>query len=117
MQAIVRGKHQWLTELTQWIGPFGENFSDPQLLVEIRRLNMLAEQLVTKDRSPVAEIVFVLDEKSVAHLSLDSSEFKECVYKGSVGWGHIGTPIDILLLDDLLELGEVRYKLAIPAFV
>jgi hypothetical protein len=117
MQAIVRGKHQWLTELTDWIGPFGENFSDPQLLTEIKRLNLLAEELIQRDRSPAAETAFVLDEKSVAHLSLDNTEFRERIYKGSVGWGHLGAPFDVLLLDDLLDLRDVRYKLVIAAFV
>jgi hypothetical protein len=117
MQAVVRGKHQWLTELTEWIGPFGENFSDPQLLAEIKRLNAMAEQLVQQDRSSVAEIAFVLDERSVAHLSLDNTEFKERIYNGSVAWGHLGAPFDVLLLDDLLDLRDVRYKLVIPAFV
>jgi hypothetical protein len=117
MQAIVRGKHQWLTELTHWIGPFGENFSDPQLLAEIKRLNALAEELIHRDRSPVTEIAFILDEKSVAHLSLDNTGFRERIYRGSVGWGHLGAPFDVLLLDDLLDLRDVRYKLVIAAFV
>lgn len=116
-QAIVRGKHQWLTELTGWVGKFQENFSDPGLLAEIERLNRAADGLLHKDRSPVSEIAFLIDENSIAHLTLDNKEFLQRVYHASVWWGHTGTPFDILLLDDLLELKHVRYRLVIPACI
>jgi len=117
MQSVVRGKHQWMMELTDWIGPYQENFSDPQLLAEIKRLNVLGEQLVQRNRASLTEVAFVLDEKSVACLELDNKEFLEKIYKGSVAWGHLGTPFDLLLLDDLLELSEPRYRLVVAAFI
>jgi hypothetical protein len=113
-QAIVRGKHQWLTELTGWVGKFQENFSDPDLLAEIQRLNRNADELLLQDRSPVSEIVFVLDEKSIAHLTLDNKEFLRLAYQASVWWGHTGAPFELLLLDDLLELKDTRHLLVIP---
>jgi len=118
-QAAVRGKHQWLTELSGWVGEFCENFDDPALLSEIRRLNALTDELVLLDRSPVAEIAFVIDEKSVAHLGLDSKVFLRDVYEASVRWGHLGAPFDILLLEDALALSSAtsRYKVLVEAFV
>lgn len=113
-QAIVRGKHQWLSELTGWIGPFQENFSDPDLRAEIRRLNLAAEDLVAMDRSPVAEFAFVLDEKSIAHLTLDNKQFAEEAYKASVWWGHTGAPFELILLEDLLEQRDSRYRMIVP---
>jgi hypothetical protein len=115
MQTLVRGKHQWMVELTDWIGPYQENFSDPQLLAEIKRLNVLGEELIQLNRAQQTEIAFVLDEKSVACLRLDNKEFLEKIYKGSVAWGHLGAPFDLLLLDDLLE--KSPYKLVVAAFI
>ena len=102
-QAIVRGEHLWFAELAGWVGGFKENYSDPQFLAEVRRLNGNVEPLLNRDRSSVTELAFVLDEKSVAHLSLDHKGFLKNVYHGSVGWGHTGAPFDLLLLDDLVE--------------
>jgi len=116
-QSIVRGKHQWFIELTGWIGEVAENFSDPELLREIARLNLLGEELISADRSSVTETAFVIDEKSVAYLPLDSRDFLERVYHGSVRWGHLGAPFDLLLLEDLLTLGDVPYKLVVPACI
>ena len=111
MQSMVRGKHQWMMELTDWIGPYQENFSDPQLLAEIKRLNILGEELIQLNRAPQTEMAFMLDEKSIACLRLDNKEFLEKIYKGSVAWGHLGAPFDILLLDDLLEFSEVALQI------
>jgi len=113
-QAIVRGKHQWLTELTGWIGKFQENFSDPGLLADIRRLNLAADGLLAMDRTPVAELAFVLDEKSIAHLTLDNKQFVQEAYKASVWWGHTGAPFDLILLDDLLEQRRSPYRMIVP---
>lgn len=110
--AVVRGKHQWLTELTGWVGRFQENFSDPDLLAEIWRLNAISDDLLCKDRRSVTEMAFVIDERSVAHLPLDSRGFVENVYFGSVSWGHLGVPFDVLLLDDLLDLCSYRLVVA-----
>ena len=115
MQSLVRGKHQWLTELSGWLGRFKENFSDPGVLAEIARLQQLAEPLVRLDRSPVCEVAYVLDERSVAELTLDNQDFRDRVYQASVGWGHTGAPFDLLLLDDLLEAGHETYRLIVPA--
>lgn len=116
-QAVVRGKHQWLTELTGWIGDFRENFSDEALLIEISRLNAMADELIARDRGSVAEIAFVLDEASVAHLTLDNKDFLHRVYEASLWWGHTGAPFDLILLEDLLEKSPGAYKLIIPACV
>ncbi len=117
MQSIVRGKHQWFFELAGWLGPFRENYSDPDVLCEIARLNTLAEGLISKDRIPVAEVAFVLAETSVAWLPLNCTGFRDHVYYGSVMWGHTGAPFDLLLLDDLVELESPRYRLVVPACV
>jgi Beta-galactosidase len=117
MQAIVRGKHQWFTELTGWVGKIHDNFNDGLLLAEISRLNALADPLVSLDRSAVAQIAFIIDESSVARLTLDHTAFRDAIYFGSTAWGHTGAPFDILLLEDLLAAPSGKYRLAVPACV
>lgn len=114
--AIVRGKHQWLTELTGWLGTFSENFSDPTLLEEIRRMKNASDGLLGLNRDPVTEVAYVLDERSIAYLSADHKDFLSKVYDGTVRWGQLGAPFDILLLEDLLE-GDLDYRLVIPGCV
>ena len=114
-QAIVRGKHQWFAELAGWVGAFKENYSNPNFLAEVARLNEKADTLLIRDRSPITELAFVLDEKSVAHLSLEHKGFLDHVYKASVAWGHCGAPFDLVLLEDLLENRCGPYRLVVPA--
>ena len=114
-QAIVRGKHQWFAELAGWLGAFKENYSDPAFLAEVRRLNERADELLLRDRSPVTELAFVLDEKSIGHLTLDHKGFLRNVYQASISWGHTGAPFDLVLLDDLLENRCGPYRLVVPA--
>jgi len=114
--AIVRGKHQWLTELTGWLGTFNENFSDPTLLEEIKRMKNASDGLLMLNREQVTEVAYVVDERSIAYLSADHKEFLSKVYDGTVRWAQLGAPFDILLLDDLLE-GDLDYRLVIPGCV
>lgn len=117
MQAIVRGKHQWLTELTGWIGPIHDNYTDAPLLAEITRLNALADPLLKLNRSSVAQVAFIIDESSVARLTLDHTAFRDAIYFGTTAWGHTGAPFDILLLEDFLASPSGKYRLAVPACV
>ena len=114
--AIVRGKHQWLTELTGWLGTFSENFSDPTLLAEIKRMKNASDGFLRLNRDPVTEVAYILDERSIAYLSADHMDFLSKVYYGTVRWAQLGAPFDILLLDDLLE-SDPGYCLVIPACV
>ncbi len=116
-QAVVRGKHQWLTEMP-WGWDGEENgYAHPEVSTEIGRLNAMADELLTRDRSPVTEMAFIVDERSVAFLGLDHAEFCERLYRGHVLWGHLGAPYDLLLLEDLVEGRAGGYRLVIPACV
>ena len=100
-QALVRGKHLWFSELSGWVAEFEEHFSNPVLLAEIERLNLLGQELLERDRTSAAEVAFVIDERSVAWLPLDHTGFRDHVYMGSVKWGHLGAPFDLILQSDL----------------
>jgi hypothetical protein len=114
-QALVRGKHLWFSELCGWVAEFEEHFSDPVLLAEIKRLNQLGQQLLDRDRTSAAEVAFVIDEKSVAWLPLDHTGFRDHVYMGSVGWGHLGAPFDLILQSDLPACPN--YRLVVGACI
>ena len=111
-QCIVRGKHQWITELGS-----GDWYASERLRAEIQRLSAAAGDLLHLDRSPVAEVAYVIDEQSAAYLGLDHRAFRQRVYFASVEWGHLGAPYDLVLLDDLLEGLPPRCKLVVPACV
>ena len=87
------------------------------MLAEIRCWNVLGEQLVRRDRTPVAEVAVASDEKSFAHLSLAYEQFKEQFYRRTRRWGHLGTPFDIRWFDDLLAPPGARYHLIVAALV
>lgn len=115
--ALVRGKHLWLAELTGWIGGFRENFNNPQIVTEIRRLNAVSEPLMHLARTQKPQIAFILDEQSIACQTLDHRRFESAVYRASPAWMRLGCAVDILLLEDLLEMESSPYRLVIPAGV
>jgi len=113
--ALVRGKHQWFTELNGWIGPFKENFSNPDTLAEIQRLYTIAEGCIHLNRTPHCEVAVVLDERAIALLSLDTKKFRDRIYQCHPAWMRHGASIDFILSDDLSEPENPQYKLLIPA--
>jgi hypothetical protein len=113
--ALVRGKHQWFTELNGWVGPFKENFSNPDTLAEIERLNTIADDCMSLNRSPQCEVAVVLDERAIAYLSLDNKEFRDRIYQCHPAWMRHAAPVDFILSDDLNEADCPQYKLLIPA--
>ena len=113
--ALVRGKHQWFTELCGWVGPFRENFSNSDYLAEVARLNAIAESCMHLNRTPKVEIAIVLDEQAVARLSFDNTAFRDRIYLPHPGWLRHGAPVDFILSEDLQGPTPPRYKLLIPA--
>jgi len=110
--ALARGKHLWLTELTGWLNPYRPNFEHPEILAEITRLNRLGENLVARDRSSRPQIVLVLDEGSLAHVTLDHKLFERKVYRAMAPLMRLGCALEVLLLDDFLQTDEPPWKLA-----
>lgn len=112
---LVRGKHQWFIELNGWMGPFKENFSSPEYLKEINRLNTIAEDCMQLNRAPQCEVTVVIDERAVAYLSLNNKEFRDRIYQCHPSWMRHAAPVDFILSDDLFEACCPQYKLLIPA--
>lgn len=112
-QALCRGMSYWWTELTEWIGPYKSNFSDPELLAEMQRHQELFERWTRNghDRS-VAQIALVIDEEAIAVLGLESKFFLKEVYEQLPSWGWCGAPFDVWLASDVTAENMGRYRLA-----
>jgi hypothetical protein len=112
-QALCRGTSYWWTELTEWIGPYASNFSDPDLLWEMQRHREWFEQLQREghDRS-VAQIALVIDEAAVDALGLESKLFLREVYEPLPRWAWCGAPFDVWLASDLTAETMKPYRLA-----
>jgi hypothetical protein len=113
-QSLSRGTSYWWTELTEWIGPYAKNFSDPYLLDEIGRHVRTFSDVTgrgpasSKGRS---EIAMVLDEESIDALALGSKLFLNEVYKQLPAWSWCGAPFDVWLSSDATAASMATYKL------
>ena len=116
--ALVRSKTWWLTELTGFFGTFKENFSDSVYLDEIKKLERETPKILENYSSKnECEVLFIIDEKSIAYLSANNKNFKSDVYEASIQWGHVGAPFDIMLLTDVTFEVLKNYKLVIPLYI
>lgn len=113
-QSLSRGTSYWWTELTEWIGPYADNFSDPSLLEEIGRHVRTYKDVTgsgvasAKGRS---EIAMVLDEESIDALALGSKLFLHEVYQQLPAWSWCGAPFDVWLSSDATAQSMAPYKL------
>ncbi len=100
-QALCHDTSYWWTELSGWIGPYQPNFDHPAILDELRRHRMLFEQLQPDRKARRAEIAVIIDERSIASLSLGSQLFKGEVYGQLAAWNWCGAPVDFWLAEDV----------------
>ncbi|MHB9033018.1 MAG: beta-galactosidase [Anaerolineae bacterium] len=91
-----------------WMDQGGGWYDDPALLAELGRLREIAVKAASCNRASAAEIAVVLDERSV--MWRGSGKGLQS-YQGIVDIGHIGAPVDFLLLEDLAEARPYRLYL------
>jgi len=91
-------------------------YDDPALLAGIRSAVEAAQQSLSVDRSPVAEVAIIVDEEAINYLSLRSQLHHALIHSQKIAWGHLGAPYDVLLLSDVEPERLGRYKLVIMAF-
>ena len=88
-----------------WMDQGGGWYDDPALLAEFGRLNEIAVKAMRCNRSSAAEVAIVLDEGSVMwrgpHKGIQS-------HQGIPEIGHIGAPVDFILLEDLEQARPYR---------
>lgn len=100
-QALCHGTSYWWTELSGWIGPYQPNFDDPQILEELREHWGLFRRHQRDAGRGRAEIALIIDEHSVASLSLESQLLKIEIYDQLAAWSWCGAPFDVWLADDV----------------
>ncbi len=96
--AVCNGTAAW------WMDQSGGWYDDPALLEEIGRIYEVGKRAVDLDLTSVAEIAVVIDEKSVFLRGpekgwMTGPGFQS--YNNIVDLGHIGAPVDFILLEDL----------------
>lgn len=113
-QALCCNSSYWWTELTEWIGPYALNYSDPALLNEMKKhVGLLRERTARQIEKfeTRAEIALVLDEEAIDAVSLRSRLFCEEVYEKLGAWAWCGAPFDIWLASDFGKRAAKQYKL------
>ena len=96
-----------------WFDLHGGYFDAPELMEEIARLNRLAVQAESWDRSSIAEILVVADENSCAWCRPRSPLLRQLLLTPQNSLLRIGAPVDHILLGDLESLDTKSYKLVI----
>lgn len=91
----------------------GGYFDDPQLLEEIKRLNVVFEESKQYNLSSCAEVLLVADETSCAYTTFQSPLLEQTLRPTQVSLCKMGAPYDCILTDDLALLDTARYKLVI----
>ena len=112
--ALTRGTSYWWTELTEWIGPYVENYSDPALLAELGRHQRLFEkaagQMALRSQRR-CQIALILDEEAIDALALESKLFLREVYEQLPAWAWCGAPFDVWLASDAAATDMSAYRL------
>jgi hypothetical protein len=113
-QALSRGTSYWWTELTEWMGPYAKNFSDPSLLEEIGRHVRTYQEVTGKGPASSqgrSQIALILDEESIDALALSSKLFLREVYQQLPAWSWSGAPFDVWLASDATAAAMAPYRL------
>jgi len=100
-QALCHGTSYWWTELSGWIGPYRPNYDHPEILRELSRARQTLAERASEARAEPAEIALIIDERSIAALSLGSKLFKREVYDQLAAWSWSGAPFDVWLAEDI----------------
>jgi beta-galactosidase len=99
-----------------WFDMEGGWFDSPEAMQMISRLNDIAERSVQLDRSSVAEVAVVVDEKSLLYLGAGGDLYRPLIMDQRMPCGRMGAPVDWILMDDLDEAPAYRMVLFLDAF-
>lgn len=111
-QALCHGTSYWWTELSGWIGPPEAYYDHPALLEELKRHGEIFRKHTAEAKPESAEIALIIDERSIAALSLESKLFKREVYDQLQAWSWCAAPFDVWLAEDVSAETMRRVKLA-----
>lgn len=96
----------------------GGYFDDPALMAEVKRLNALLGESQQYDRSSVAEILVVSDERSCSYATFESGFLQQTLRPLQVQLAKLGAPHDSILVDDLAlaDLKRCKFVLFLNCF-
>jgi len=91
-------------------------FDSSEMMQMIDKLNRIAENSVRFDRSSVAEIAVVVDEKSLLYLENGGHLYRPLIMDQRLSAGKVGAPVDWILLDDLDIAPDYKMIVFLNAF-
>jgi hypothetical protein len=102
---LCKGQFQW------WYDLHGHWFEGQDRLDAVESCVRIARAAIEVDRSPVAEIAVVTDERASWYLALDR-QLQRAVFYENIHhtFGSIGAPIDLLMVSDLPKADLGRYR-------
>jgi|GEM_PF-6040436 hypothetical protein len=89
----------------------GDNYDDPRVIDELRHEQALFEKYFDHRSKALAELLVVVDEIAIAHLSLISDLQMNNVYRQSIQWARCGVPYHVVLVEDAAEMDLSSYSL------
>ena len=84
-----------------WFDMGGGWYDEPPLMEAIGQMNRIAERSIQFDRSSIAEVALVVDERSMSYTQDRCPLGRLALTRQRLGFGHMGAPYDTILLDDL----------------
>lgn len=94
------------------LGRTGRIFDHPDLLEEIRQHIDCFSECSAHVAPSRAEIVLIIDERSICALPPGSKLFKREIYEQLAAWSWCGAPFDVWLAEDVSEATMRDVKLA-----
>lgn len=97
---LVHGAAQW------WFDVGGNRYNDPVLMKRIGGLAAKANAVLSRDRSPVDEIAFVVDERSLCFQRVGDPLGNWLLLGQLPALHRIGAPVGHYLASDLAQIGQ-----------
>ncbi len=103
-----------------WFDMSGGWYDSPESMEMVAKLNDIAERSARTDRSSVAEIAFVVDEKSLLYITMNDPMkgdlYRPLIMEQRMPAGKIGAPVDWILMDDLGDAPQYKMYVFLNAF-
>lgn len=97
---LVHGAAQW------WFDVGGNRYHDPELMQRIGELSAKANQVLSLDRSPVDEVAFVVDARSLCYQRVGDPLGSWLLLAQLPALQRIGAPVGHYLVSDLPQIGQ-----------
>jgi beta-galactosidase len=99
-----------------WFDMEGGWFDSPEAMKMIKKLNEIGSNSVLFDRSSLAEVAVVVDEKSMLYMGMGSDLYNSLILEQPLEFGRIGTPVDWILADDIGKSSQYKMYIMLNLF-